>query len=212
MAAVQSNYRYALSIQMKYGEVLHVDKATQEEKDKYVELSKQRGSSMIIEDRRSVRHLHSDDIAKISIKRYEVDAEQWKLPFKKMFFTESTLGRGTFTLCIKTFVLLAFLALGAGVVANLLSGDMMEVVFSHDLDLNVGFSKGFQWVGLLFGLFFGIMVTLNVVDCILGLNEKYFINQEGELPAETTRLSNVFITLGFLVGYLVVMTVLRRLL
>ena len=191
---------YALSIHMKYGEVLHVEGLSKEEKDKYFDLAKKESGTMLVEDRNSVRHLHSQDIAKISVKAYDEKYSKVYHPFEKMLFSESSLGRRVFSLIIKAFVVLAIVGILAVFGLAMIEGDIMDVFFDGEV-LSATLSKGFDLVNQIFGFTVILMILLNLIDLVLGLKAHYYINQDGAYPVEYSRLSNTLVTIAFIIVF-----------
>jgi hypothetical protein len=202
--------RYALSIHMKYGEVLHVEDLTKDEKDQYFELARQEDRSLIVEDATSVRHIRGKDIAKISVKAYDDQYEKWVHPIEKMAFSESTLGRKLFSTIIKAFVGVSFLGIIGVFALAMIEGDVLDVLFDPKL-LSATMLKGFDFIKMLFNYTVILMILLNLIDLVLGLKANYFINQDGEEAAETSRLSNVFVTAAFIIVFTVINLVLSGL-
>lgn len=196
---------YALSIHMKYGEVLHVEGLNKEEKDRYFELARKEESTMIVEDKESVRHLLSKDIAKVSVKAYDEKYEKVYHPLEKMLFSESSLGRKTFSLIIKAFVVLSIISILAMFGMAVVEGNIMDVIFDGELFTQT-ILKGFDLMNKIFSFTFVLMILLNVVDFGLGFKAHYYINQDGADPVEHSRLSNAVVTLAFIIVYLVAKT------
>lgn len=204
--ATKSRVMYALSIHMKYGEVLHIEGLSKEEKDQYYELARHENQTMIVEDKASVRHLLSKDIAKISAKAYDEKYQNVYHPIEKMLFSESSLGRRLFTLIIKAFIVISILSIIGMFGLSVVDGTIMDVLFESDQFLAT-VSKGFDVMNTLFGFTVALMILLNVMDIILGLRAHYYINQDGADPVEVSRISNAAVTLAFIVIFLVAKTV-----
>lgn len=199
--------RYALSIHMKYGEVLHIDDLSREERDRYFELARTENASIIVEDKSSVRNVMGKDISKISAKAYNEDYKKLYYPLEKMMFSESSLGRRVFHTVIKAFVLLAFFAIIAVFGMAVIEGNIMDVFFDGELFSKTIF-KGFALIDKLFGYAVFAMIILNFADLLLGLRAHYHINQDGAYPVETTRISNVGVTVVFAIVFFIAKTVL----
>lgn len=205
--ATRSRVMYALSIHMKYGEVLHIEGLTKEEKDKYYELARNENQTMIVEDKASVRHLLSKDIAKISAKAYDEKYQNLYHPLEKMLFSESSLGRRLFTLIIKAFVIISILSIIAMFGLAVVDGSIMDVIFESDQFIATVL-KGFDVMNKLFGFTVALMVILNLIDIVLGLRAHYYINQDGADPVEVSRISNATVTIAFIVIFLIAKAVL----
>lgn len=208
--AVKSRIMYALSIHMKYGEVLHVEGLNKEEKDQYFELARHENKTMIVEDKSSVRHLLSKDIAKISAKAYDEKYQNVYHPIEKMLFSESSLGRRLFTLIIKAFIVISILSIIGMFGLAVVDGTIMDVIFESDQFLAT-VVKGFDIMNTLFGFTIALMLLLNALDIILGLKAHYYINQDGAEPVEVSRISNAAVTVIFFVVFIVAKTVISGL-
>lgn len=206
----KAHLRYALSIHMKYGEVLHVEDLTKDEKDQYFELARHDDRSLIVEDTTSVRHILGKDIAKISVKAYDDQYEKLIHPLEKMMFSESTLGRKLFSTIIKAFVGVSFLGMIGVFGLAMIEGNVLDVFFDPKL-LGATVVKGFDFIKTLFNYTVILLILLNLVDLVLGLRADYYINQDGEQPAETSRLSNTFVTAAFIVIFIIIQVVLNGL-
>jgi hypothetical protein len=195
---------------MKYGEVLHVEDLTKDEKDQYFELARHDDRSLIVEDTTSVRHILGKDIAKISVKAYDDQYEKLIHPLEKMMFSESTLGRKLFSTIIKAFVGVSFLGMIGVFGLAMIEGNVLDVFFDPKL-LGATVVKGFDFIKTLFNYTVILLILLNLVDLVLGLRADYYINQDGEQPAETSRLSNTFVTAAFIVIFIIIQVVLNGL-
>lgn len=200
--ASKARVMYALSIHMKYGEVLHIEGLNKEEKDRYFELARNENASMLVEDKTSVINLLSKDIAKISVKAYDEKYEKIYHPIEKMIFSESSFGRKIFTLIIKAFVVLALLSVLGMLGLTVIDGTVMDVLFDGELLMET-VSKGFDLAGKFFSLTIALMLILNVVDIGLGYKAHYYINQDGSDPVEYSRISNLLVTIAFIVVFYV---------
>ncbi len=204
----RAHLRYALSIHMKYGEVLHVEDLTKEEKDQYFELARHDDRSLIVEDTTSVRHILGKDIAKISVKAYDDQYEKLIHPLEKMMFSESTLGRKLFSTIIKVFVGISFLGMIGVFALAMIEGNILDVFFDPKL-FGTTFLKGFDLIKTLFNYTVILLILMNLIDLVLGLRADYYINQDGEQSADTSRLSNVFVTAAFIVVFIVIQVVMN---
>lgn len=207
-ASVKKSVMYALSIHMKYGEVLHIEGLNKEEKDKYFQLAREENATMLVEDKTSVRHLLSKDIAKISVKAYDEKYEKIYHPLEKILFSESSMGRRIFSFIIKAFVILSILSIVGMFGVAMLEGDIMDVFFDPAI-LSETILKGFDLMNKIFGLTVLVMAILNVIDLGLGLKSHYYINQDGADPVEYSRLSNTLVTGAFIVVFLIAKTILN---
>lgn len=207
-ASVKKSVMYALSIHMKYGEVLHIEGLNKEEKDRYFQLAREENATMLVEDKSSVRHLLSKDIAKISVKAYDEKYEKIYHPLEKILFSESSMGRRIFSFIIKAFVILSILSIVGMFGVAMLEGDIMDVFFDPAI-LSETILKGFDLMNKIFGLTVLVMAILNLFDLGLGLKSHYYINQDGADPVEYSRLSNVLVTGAFIVVFLIAKTILN---
>lgn len=200
----QTSIRYALSIHMKYGEVLHLEDITKEEKDKYLNFARQDHATLLVEDKRTLRNLHSNDVAKISVVVYDAEQDKVSHTMKQMFYTESTLGRPLFKGIIKAFIWIAILGIIGFFGISMVEGGFLDVFLEMDKFV-AAFDKGFDFAGTLFTVTAVVLVLLALLDMGLGVKSRYFRNQDGEEPAMTTRLSNA----GLVVAFIVVIVVLK---
>lgn len=200
-----THLRYALSFQMKYGEVLHLENITKEEKDRYLDFARSKSNTLLVEDSHSLRNLHSDDIAKVSVKAYDAEREKWLHPIQKMLFTESSLGRPLFKGIIKGFIVLAILAVLGKFAIGMIEGGIFDVLLDAKLFM-AALISGFEWVESLFKYVAILLVLLSLLDLVLGLNASYFINQDGEEPPEHSRLSNAVVSGLFILIFSVVLS------
>ncbi len=201
-AASKSKVMYALSIHMKYGEVLHIEGLNKEEKDRYFELARKEDGTMLVEDKTSVIHLLSRDIAKISVKAYDEKYERIYHPLEKMIFSESSVGRRPFSLIIKSFIILAVLSIIGVFGVAMLSGDIMEVFFDKTI-FSETLLKGFNLMGKIFSFTAVLLILLNIVDIGLGYKAHYYINQDGSEPVEYSRISNLLVSIVFIIVFMV---------
>lgn len=198
---------YALSIHMKYGEVFHLEGLNKEEKDRYFELARNENDAMLVEDKASIVHLLSRDIAKISVKAYDEKYEKIYHPIEKLLFSESSMGRRVFSIIIKSFIAIAFLAIMGMFGLAVIEGNIMDVFFDGELFTQT-ILKGFDLVNKIFLFTIILMFVLNVIDIALGSKAHYFINQDGADPVEYSRLSNALVTVTFLVVFIIIKTIL----
>jgi len=206
-ASSKPKVQYALSIHMKYGEVLHIERLNKEEKDRYFELARNENATMLVEDKTSVIHLLSKDIAKISVKAYDEKYERIYHPLEKMLFSESSIGRRPFSFIIKSFIVLALLSILGMFGIAVVEGDIMNILFDPAL-LSETMLKGFDLMNKIFNFTFILMILLNIIDFALGFKAHYYINQDGADPVEYSRLSNAMVTGAFIVVYLIAKTIL----
>lgn len=193
-----SSKRYALSFQMKYGEVLHLENITKEEKDKYLDFVRKENATMLVEDKNTLRNLHSADIAKISVVAYDLHQDETSYKIKKMLYSESSLGRGLFKGLIKLYIAAAVLGIIGFFGIAMVENGLFDIFLKMDKFLG-GFTKGIEFAGMLFKIFSVILLLMAFLDIALGLNAKYFRNQDGEEPPMTTRISNLTLVVAFMV-------------
>jgi transcriptional antiterminator Rof (Rho-off) len=203
----RTSIRYALSIHMKYGEVLHAEGLTKEEKDEYFGLAKQKDQNLIVEDNASVRNLRSEDIAKISAKAYDTEYEKVAYPVRKMLFSESTIGRKPFVWLIKAFVIIAVLGILGFFGLAMVEGNIVDVFFDPAV-FSETILKGIDFTKMVFNYIVIFMVLLSLIDIVLGLRADYYINQDGVEPVDVSRLSNLVVTVVFIVVFMVVRSML----
>lgn len=208
LATNKPKVQYALSIHMKYGEVLHIESLNKEEKDRYFELARNENATMLVEDKTSVIHLLSKDIAKISVKAYDEKYERIYHPLEKMLFSESSIGRRPFSFIIKSFIVLALLSILGMFGLAVVEGDIMNILFDPAL-LSETMLKGFDLMNKIFNFTAILMILLNIIDFALGFKAHYYINQDGADPVEYSRLSNAMVTGAFIVVYLIAKTILN---
>lgn len=187
-----SGKMYALSVHMKYGEVLHIEGVNKEEKDNYMALCKANDGEMILEDRYEVRHLLSQDIAKVSVVPYDKSYERVWHPLKKMVFSESTIRRTTFSALIKAFFLLALVAVVAVLGMKVIDGTILDVFFDGTL-FSETLAQVMDYIGLIFKYLFFLMILLGVLDMLLGLRNNFPINQDGSDEIDQPILGNIII-------------------
>ncbi|MBM7562535.1 hypothetical protein [Fusibacter tunisiensis] len=206
---MKSRTRFALSIHMKYGEVLHVEGLTREEKDQYFDLARDSSRSVVVEDATSIRHIASTDIAKITVKPYDEQVEKIMLPVRKILFTESTLGRRLFGLLIKLFVAASVIGVIGVFGLAMIEGNIVDVFFEPEL-FSETLQKGLDFVEMLYGYVFVLMLLLALVDLVLGLREFHFINSDGEEAAENPRIMNLGTVIIFAIVFKGIVAVLSR--
>lgn len=198
-----SSIRYALSFQMKYGEVLHVENLQKDEKDKYLDFARKDNASMLVEDRNTLRNLHSNDIAKVSVVAYDLEKDETSFKVKKMLYSESSLGRPLFKGLIKLYIAIAVLGIIGFFGIAMVENGFIDI-FLDMKKFIAGFTRGFDFAGTVFILMSVIMLLLAFGDLLLGLNTKFFRNQDGEEPAMTTRLSNLTLVVAFMIVMIVI--------
>ena len=206
-ATVKPKVMYALSIHMKYGEVLHIEGLNKEEKDRYFELARKEDSTMLVEDKTSVIHLLSRDIAKISVKAYDEKYERIYHPLEKMVFSESSVGRRPFSFIIKTFIVLAILSILSAFGVAMLSGNIMDVFFDKVV-LTETLTKGFDLMNKIFTFTAVLLIMLSIIDIGLGFKAHYYINQDGSDPVEYSRISNLVVSIAFIIVFMIVKSLL----
>jgi len=204
----KSKVMYALSIHMKYGEVLHVEGLNKEEKDRYFELARHENNTMLVEDKTTVVNLLGKDIAKISVKAYDEKYEKIYHPIEKMLFSESSIGRRPFSFVIKSFVVLAILSVLGMFGVEVIKGDIMTVLFDGAL-LSEAFLKGFDLMNKIFSFTSVLLVIMSLIDIALGFKSHYYINQDGSEPVEFSRLSNAVVTVAFIIVVMIAKTILE---
>jgi len=199
---------YALSIHLKYGEVLHVESIDKEMKDAYLSLTKTPGEKMLLESKEEVRQLRSDDIAKVSIVAYDESYLKVWYPLKRMFLSESSFARYLFSFVIKLFVFIAVVLGLAQLGLKVIDGTIMDVLFDpvQFKDMMVALTSQIK---TLFKFTLIFMVLWHFLDMALSFRKTFYINQDGAPWFEHTVSSHMGITALFFVGYTVVMAVLR---
>lgn len=206
-----SGKMYALSVHMKYGEVLHIEGVNKEEKDNYIALCKQSDGEMIIEDKFEVRHLLSQDIAKVSVVPYDKSYERVWHPLKKMVLSESTVRRSTFSALIKAFFLLALVAVVAVLGMKVIDGTILDVFFDASLFAQT-LEEVMDYIGLIFKYLFFLMVILGILDMLLGLKNNFPINQDGANEIDQSILGNIIVIAIFGVACLIASGIIGRML
>ncbi|MBS7527583.1 hypothetical protein KHM83_12935 [Fusibacter paucivorans] len=197
---------YALSIHMKYGEVLHVEGIDREERDQYLALAKAAGSTMLLETKHEVRQLRSDDIAKVSIISYNANyINTWHLA-KRMLLGESSIGRWIFGFMIKFFVFLCFVIAIAQLGLRVIDGTIMDVLFDPTQFVAV-IDAALVQMKTVFNYVVVFMILLHLLDMVLALRNDYYINQDGAPWVEQTTAANFILTGGLIVGFFVVKAV-----
>lgn len=206
--AAKSKVMYALSIHMKYGEVLHIEGLNKEEKDRYFELARHENNTMLVEDKASVINLLGKDIAKISVKAYDEKYEKIYHPLEKMLFSESSIGRRPFSFVIKSFVVLAILSILGMFGVEVVKGDIMTVLFDGAM-MSETIVKGFDLMNKIFAFTAVLLVIMSIIDLGLGFRSHYYINQDGADPVEFSRLSNGVVTVAFIIVFMIAKTILE---
>lgn len=192
----QSSTRYALSIFMKFGEVLHLEGLDRELKDKYFDLARTPNASMLVEDRNSIRNIKGSDIANITAKKYDIAYERTIFQVKKMLLSQSSVNKSIYFIAMKIFAFLAFIAVGSQLMVSLASGEIMDLVMDMN-KMGALLGKGVSSAMNVFKYTVIIMYLIAVVDIILGLNADYYINQDGVEPVDNRRIDGVLITTVF---------------
>lgn len=199
---------YALSIHLKYGEILHVESVDKETKDSYLNLAKNAGGKMLIESKEEVRQLLSDDIAKVSVVAYdETYLKVWH-PLKRITMGESSLPRFVFSVIVKLFIFLSLVLALAQLSLKVIDGTIMDVLFDPVQFSNLA-SVILAQIKLLFRYTFFLMILLHILDMALSFRKVFYINQDGAPWVEHTVTSHMLITLMLFAGYIVMMTALK---
>lgn len=199
---------YALSVHLKYGEVLHVESVDKETKDAYLNLAKTSGETMLLETKTEVRHLKSDDIAKVSIVAYDENYLKVWHPLKRIFFSESSFARYLFSFIVKLFVFTCVVLGIAQLGLKVIDGTIMEALFDPMQFKNMMIALTSQ-IGTLFKFTMIFMVLWHFLDMALSFRKTYYINQDGAPWVEHTVSSHMSITILLFVGYMVIVTALK---
>jgi hypothetical protein len=193
---------YALSIHMKYGEVLHLDDLTKEQKNLYYDLCRDPKESLLIEQDGDIRHLFGADIAKITSKRYNETYRKYVHPLRAALFSESLIGRGIFALVMKLFVFAAILAVGAALFASFMDGQLFDILADKAVMENT-VAEVSRLVGRIFRWTLFILFALHVADLLLHEGETYHVNRDGTDVIYETKMGNLFLSAGFIVVVMV---------
>lgn len=196
----QEHKLHALSIHMKYGEVLHIDDISKERKENYLKLCTEPSTSIIVEDEDSIRNLLSQDVAKISVKEYSHEYRGYFFPLKKALLSESALGRRFYTMVIKLFVLFSVLIVLGFIGLKVVEGTIVDVLFDPDL-LRALLDEMLNMIGKLFKYTTILMLLANLLDYGLSYNAYFPVNRDGTEPVEITRVSNTAMVLVFVLCY-----------
>ena len=202
---------YALSVHLKFGEVLHVESIDKETKDAYLNLAKTPGEKMLLEAKGEVRHLLSDDIAKVSIVAYDENYLKVWHPLKRIFMSESSFARYLFSFIVKLFIFTCVILGVAQLGLKVVDGTIMDALFDPIQFKNMMIALTSQ-IGTLFKFTLIFMVLWHFLDMVLSFRKTYYINQDGAPWVEYTVSSHMGITALLFVGYMVVMTVLKGML
>jgi len=193
---------YAISIHLKYGEVLHLEDIDAETKNTYLDLCRNPSKSILIENNNSIRNLFGTDIAKISVVAYDEKYRTVWHPVKKMFLSESTLGRRTFSTIIKIFIFMMFMAVIGILSSKVIDGTIMDVIFDPKLFAQT-FGEALDIIQSVFSYTFVALIILNIVDVLLGVKAQYNVNQDGSIPVENSALNNIELTVIFAIVYFI---------
>lgn len=189
---------YALSIFLKSGDVLHLSGLTREEKDRYFALARNPEQSMLLESENGIRNLLGSDIASITFKKYTKAYEQTLFQIEKMFMSESSFGTGVYFTIIKLFIFLALLFALKEMVTGALQGDLMSTIMDGSA-LGRLFTNSLASAVGIFKYAYVIMLAIALVDLVLGLLAKYYINMDGAPVIKTQRFMGLLITLVFMI-------------
>ena len=196
----QEHKLHALSIHMKYGEVLHIDDISKERKENYLKLCTEMNTSIIVEEEDSIRNLLSQDVAKISVKEYSHEYRGYFFPLKKALLSESALGRRFYSMIIKLFVMFAVLIVIGLMGLKVVEGNIIDVMFDPDL-LRALLNEMLDMIGKLFKYTVILMLLANLVDYGLSYRAYFPVNRDGTEPVEITRASNTAVVLVFMLCY-----------
>jgi len=128
-----------------------------------------------------------------------------------MVFSESSVGRRSFSFIIKTFIVLAILSILSAFGVAMLSGNIMDVFFDAEVLVET-LTKGFDLMNKIFFFTAVVLIMLSIIDIGLGYRAHYYINQDGSDPVEHSRISNLVVSIVFIVVFLVVKTLLSSVL
>lgn len=196
--ASKTGVKYAVSIQMKHGEILHIEGIDREERDKYFELARRKEASLVVESKNNIRNIMSTDIASISSKSYDAVYEKTVFRLEKMLFSESSIGSSMFYTIIKLFVLVGILSIVAKIALTFIQGDTASVLVDSNR-LGDVFKDGLALVKQIFDYTLIVMLVLSVIDILLGLGAHYYINRDGLEPVNHRRMNGLIITVIFAV-------------
>lgn len=193
---------HALSIHMKYGEVLHIDDISKERKENYLKLCTEPSTSIIVEDQDSIRNLMGHDVAKISVKEYSHEYRGYFFPLKKALLSESDVGRGLYRLTIKLFVLFAVFVVIGLLGLRVVDGTILDTLFDQTLLIGL-VNEILNMIGKLFNYAMIVMVVANILDYALSYRAYYPVNSDGTEPIEISRVSNSVVVLIFVLCYVI---------
>ena len=200
MSVKENEKLHALSIHMKYGEVLHLDDISMERRDEYLKLCKETSSSILVEDDESVRNVLGKDIAKISVKTYSRQYREYIFPIKKALMSESILGKTFYSWIIKLFFIISSISIFSILFLKTADGTIIDTLFDSKMLAGFleqtlrGVSKVYTFaiIGLLLG---------NIIDYALSLKTYYPVNQDGAEPAEHPRYAMTIMIIVFILVY-----------
>ncbi len=189
---------YALSIHMKFGEVLHLDDLTREQKNLYYDLARNPSESLLIEQEGDIRHLIGSDIAKITSKRYNETYRKYIHPVRGALLSESLIGRNIFSTVMKLFVFAAILAVGAALFGAFMDGQLFDILADKAV-MEDTVAEISRLVGRIFRWTLFLLFALHVADLLLHEGETYHVNRDGTEVIYETKLGNLFLSAGFIV-------------
>lgn len=189
---------YALSIFLKTGETLHLSGLSREEKDRYFTLARNPEMSMLIEEGNEIRNLLGSDISSITYRRYTESYEKTIFQAEKMLLSESSFGVNVYFTIIKIFIVLTILWAIKETVTNALKDDLMAVILDAEALTGI-FTRGIASASSIFKYAYLILITISLIDIVLGLTSKYYINQDGAPPVRTRRFTGLLITIVFII-------------
>lgn len=198
---------YALSIFLKNGDVLHLSGLSREEKDRYFALARNPEMSMLLEEDNGIRNLLGSDIASITFKRYNEAYEKTLFQVEKMLLSESSFGLGVYFFTIKMFVVLAVIWVLKEAALGMLEGDLMTNVMDTDM-ISRMFLQGIRSTDSIFKYAFMIMLSISLIDIVLGLLGKYYINTDGAPPVKVRRCYGFIVTIAFAVVFSLIKSIL----
>jgi hypothetical protein len=91
----------------------------------------------------------------------------------------------------------------------MIEGNIVDVFFEPEL-FSETLQKGLDFVEMLYGYVFVLMLLLALVDLVLGLREFHFINSDGEEAAENPRIMNLGTVIIFAIVFKGIVAVLSR--
>ncbi len=193
---------YAVNIQLKSGEVIHLEHLEKGEKDAYVNYVRTGKDKMLIETSKQVWRILPDDIERLDVKAYNTSQANGVYPFMRFLMVRSRMETETFTKFIWYFVWLLIgsvvIKLGeAAIVENTSILNDFSIIGDYLSEARPLFVK-FSWVLI------AIMFVLNLLDLILKPTEKFYILDEERSVLEDTKLLHILITLGCMVGFMLV--------